>query len=134
MIKYSHKIIARYSETDMMQRIHHSNYLIWLEESRIGLLNHIGLSYKKLELSGFFIPVISVNIKYMRPAVFNDQLSIEIFLKSKPKARFSFYYVINKDSQIIAEAHTEHAFVDKNNKVIKPPSIFNNSIKNNWKS
>ena len=56
----------------------------------------------------------------MRPAVFNDGSSLK-YSKSKPKARFSFYYVINKDSQIIAEAHTEHVFVDKNNKVINLP-------------
>lgn len=38
-----------YYETDQMGIIHHSNYIRWMEESRVALLDHLGFSYTKIE-------------------------------------------------------------------------------------
>ena len=37
---------AKYYETDQMGIIHHSNYIKWMEEARMDLMEQIGLSYK----------------------------------------------------------------------------------------
>ena len=49
MLSFNHSIKVRYVETDAMQRVHHSNHLIWFEECRIELLNHMGIAYDQLE-------------------------------------------------------------------------------------
>ena len=46
-MNYQHKI--QYYETDKMGITHHSNYIRWMEEARIDLMNQVGLSYKKME-------------------------------------------------------------------------------------
>lgn len=40
---------AKYYETDQMGIIHHSNYIKWMEEARMDLMEQIGLSYKEME-------------------------------------------------------------------------------------
>lgn len=44
---YTHQ--AQYYETDQMGIIHHSNYIRWMEEARMDLMDQIGLSYKEME-------------------------------------------------------------------------------------
>ena len=128
MLSFNHSIKVRYVETDAMQRVHHSNHLVWFEECRIELLNHMGIPYEQLEASGFHIPVISANISYLKPASFNESLVIIIILQDKPKVRFKFDYTIHNKENLIARGQTEHTFINQNNKVIRPPEIFNQAV------
>ena len=132
MLSFNHSIKVRYVETDAMQRVHHSNHLIWFEECRIELLNHMGIPYEQLEASGFYIPVISANIEYLKPASFNESLTISIALQDKPKVRFKFDYTIQNKGELIARGQTEHTFINQNNKVIRPPEIFNQAVDKYW--
>ena len=132
MLSFNHSIKVRYVETDAMQRVHHSNHLIWFEECRIELLNHMGIPYEQLEASGFYIPVISANIEYLKPASFNESLTISIALQDKPKVRFNFDYTIQNKEDLIARGQTEHTFINQNNKVIRPPEIFNQAVGKYW--
>ena len=132
MLSFNQSIKVRYVETDAMQRVHHSNHLIWFEECRIELLNHMGIPYEQLEASGFYIPVISANIEYLRPASFNESLTVSIALQDKPKVRFKFDYTIQNKESLIARGQTEHTFINQNNKVIRPPEIFNQAVGKYW--
>ena len=132
MLSFNQSIKVRYVETDAMQRVHHSNHLIWFEECRIELLNHMGIPYEQLEASGFYIPVISANIEYLKPASFNESLTISIALQDKPKVRFKFDYTIQNKESLIARGQTEHTFINQNNKVIRPPEIFNQAVDKYW--
>ena len=132
MLSFNHSIKVRYVETDAMQRVHHSNHLIWFEECRIELLNHMGIPYEQLEASGFYIPVISANIEYLKPASFNESLIISIALQDKPKVRFKFDYTIQNKEVLIARGQTDHTFINQNNKVIRPPEIFNQAVGKYW--
>jgi acyl-CoA thioester hydrolase len=134
MLSFNHSIKVRYVETDAMQRVHHSNHLIWFEECRIELLNHMGIPYDQLEASGFLIPVISAHIEYLKPASFNQSLAIAIELKNKPKVRFKFDYTISHKEDLIAKGQTEHTFINQNNKVVRPPETFNQAVDQHWQS
>ena len=129
MLSFNHSIKVRYVETDAMQRAHHSNHLVWFE-----VLNHLGIPYEQLEASGFFIPVISAKIEYLKPASFNQSLEIAIELKEKPKVRFIFDYTISHKEELIARGHTEHTFINQQNKVVRPPEIFNQAVEQHWQS
>jgi acyl-CoA thioester hydrolase len=132
MLSFNHSIKVRYVETDAMQRVHHSNHLIWFEECRIELLNHMGISYDQLEASGFYIPVISANIEYLQAASFNETLDIGIELKDKPKVRFNFDYTVTNNERLIATGKTGHTFINQSNKVIRPPKIFTETVNKYW--
>ena len=92
----------------------------------------MGIPYEQLEASGFYIPVISANIEYLKPASFNESLTISIALQDKPKVRFKFDYTIQNKEVLIARGQTEHTFINQNNKVIRPPEIFNQAVDKYW--
>ena len=58
MENYKHKI--NYYETDKMGVTHHSNYVRFMEESRIDFLEKIGWGYDKMEQEGIISPVVSL--------------------------------------------------------------------------
>ena len=73
-------ITARYSETDSMSYVHHSNYLKYFEIGRLAWFKNVGFSYKKLEEENIILPVIRTNITFRRPAFFEDELILELSL------------------------------------------------------
>ena len=87
---FNSKIIARYSETESMSYVHHSNYLKYYEIGRLAWFKNIGFSYKKLEDEGIILPVIRTNITFRRPAYFEDELDLQTTLISEPSYSIEF--------------------------------------------
>jgi acyl-CoA thioester hydrolase len=55
---------------------HHSAYAPWLEIGRTELLRAAGVSYAQLEASGIFLVIVRMEIKYRRPARYDDEVEI----------------------------------------------------------
>ena len=68
---------AKYYETDQMGIIHHSNYIKWMEEARMDLLEQMGLSYKEMEEMEIISPVLSISCDYHSMVHFDDVVVIE---------------------------------------------------------
>ncbi|MGB1127905.1 MAG: acyl-CoA thioesterase [Opitutales bacterium] len=123
---------VRYAETDRMDVVHHSNYLIWFEAARIQMLDEIGLPYREIEANGFFIPVLSATLDYKKPALFDDRIEVHLYMREKPRARFQFEYEVYKGKERLATGQTAHGFMDKNGKGIRPPEDFLKRIETAW--
>ena len=95
------KITARYSETDSMSYVHHSNYLKYFEIGRLDWFKNIGFSYKKLEDENIILPVVRTNITFRRPAFFEDELVLETTLLKLPSYSIEFKYNIFKGKELI---------------------------------
>lgn len=76
MKPYEHH--AKYYETDQMGIIHHSNYIRWMEEARVDMLEQIGLSYRVMEEMGVVSPVLSVACEYKSMSHFDDHILVEV--------------------------------------------------------
>ena len=63
---YTYYRKAQYHETDQMGIIHHSNYVKWMEEARIGYMSRMGFSYKKVEELGVISPVVEISVAYRK--------------------------------------------------------------------
>ena len=124
MLSSSTEIRVRYEETDQMGVVYHAKYFTWFEVARIQLLDEIGIPYKELEREGYFLPVLSCSAIFKHPARFDDRLIIKlkIYLSSLLRLKIS-YKVLRKDL-MIATGTTEHAFISKEGKVIRPPASF----------
>ncbi|MDO5154993.1 MAG: thioesterase family protein [Eubacteriales bacterium] len=116
---YRRKI--NYYETDKMQVVHHSNYIRFLEESRMDFLHQIGIDYKALEESGIMIPVLSVTCNYQNPVRFADTICIVPKLERFHGVKFELSYKIySEDFSILHnEATSSHCFVDFNFKPVR---------------
>jgi len=114
---------VRYGETDQMGYVYHGNYAQFIEMGRLEWLRELGLSYKEMEGNGVMLPVYSLNIRYIKPAFYDDQLTIITTIKTLPSTRIEFYYeIFNPLNQLITTAETTLIFVDmKTKRPIKCP-------------
>ena len=122
------KIRVRYSETDQMSFVYHGNYAQYFEMGRTEWLRELDVTYKNMEESGIMLPVISLNINFMKPAKYDDLLSLKTTLVKKPSARIEFYYEIrNEKEELLTTGNSTLVFVNmKTNKPMRiPDSILN---------
>jgi acyl-CoA thioester hydrolase len=115
-------VTVRYAETDMMGIVYHANFLPWFEVGRTTLLKEIGVPYKKLEADGFRLPVLEVEAKYLRPALYDDTLEIVTTLRERPLLRIYLEYEVRRGDELLATGKTAHAFVDRDGKPVRPPA------------
>ena len=73
----------RYSETDQMGVVYHGNYAQYLELARVEWLRSLGISYKSMEEGGIMLPVISLSINFLKPALYDDLITVKVILKKK---------------------------------------------------
>lgn len=114
---------VRYGETDQMGVVYHGNFAQYLELGRVEWLRTLGVSYRKMEEDGIMLPVISLHVDFIKPAFYDDLLTVRTILKEKPSVRIKFdYEVFNEASELLATAHTVLVFMDRNrNRPIKCP-------------
>ncbi len=124
MIQSRVQITVRYAETDMMGIVYHGSYLPWLEIGRTTLLKENGLSYRELEGAGFFLPVLEVAVKYLKPALYDDGVTIITTLAEKPLLRIQLSYEVRRGEELLATGQTAHAFVDRGGRPVRPPPFF----------
>ncbi len=110
-MKYKHEV--KYYETDKMGITHHSNYIRWMEESRIAFLAEIGWNYEKLEDMGIVSPVVSVTCSYKKPTTFPDVVMIDVTIREFNGVKLVIGYEMKKDDMIVCEAESSHCFIDK---------------------
>ena len=132
MIHSVSKIRVRYAETDRMDVVYHSNYLIWFETARIQMLDQIGIPYREIEARGLFLPVLSVSAEYKSPARFDDHLEVHLFMKKKPRARMHFEYEVRCGDEVLATGQSSHGFMDRQGKGQRPPEDLLKLIESAW--
>ncbi|HOG94466.1 MAG TPA: thioesterase family protein [Opitutaceae bacterium] len=128
MIQAQAEVVVRYAETDMMGVVYHGSYLPWFEVGRTHLLRQHGVVYRQLETEGFFLPVLEVNVRYLRPARYDDTITIVTTLREKPVLRIRLDYEVRRGDELLATGQTTHAFIDRNGRPVRPPTVFSEKM------
>lgn len=124
MITTTISIRVRYGETDQMGVVYHGNYATYCEVARVEFFRELGMPYKDLELSGVMLPVTELNLKFHRPAYYDEVLKIHTSLLEIPKAaRLKFQYEIyNESNELLTSGFSVLAFIDmKTRKPVRCP-------------
>ncbi|MFN3404233.1 MAG: acyl-CoA thioesterase [Cytophagaceae bacterium] len=112
MVSHEVQVRVRYAETDKMGYVYYGNYATYYEVARVEMMRALGLSYKKLEDSGVMMPVLEYKIKYIKPAFYDDLLTIKIFIKEKPGVKIKFdYECYNESGTLLNVGETTLVFV-----------------------
>ena len=121
---------VRYGETDQMGIVYHGNYAQYLEIGRVEWLRDLGVTYKSMEENGIQLPVINLQIKYLKSARYDDLITVETILKKQPLVKIEFdYKIYNETRELLVEANTVLAFMSaKENKPIKCPDYILNKL------
>ena len=130
--KYIFKV--SYSETDRMGIVHHSNYAKYCENARWEAFRSLGLSYSEIENSGIILPVVDMALKYVKPAKYDDTLTIQVRFVRIFGAKLRIEYdIFNEYNELINSAHTTLAFVDEaSGKPCRAPEFISSIFKTNF--
>ena len=110
------QIRVRYAETDQMGYVYYGNYATYYEVARVECLRNIGFSYKLMEEEGIMMPVAENKSKYIRPAKYDDLLTVRVTVNDMPGKRIKFNYeIFNELEKLINVGETILAFVNMEN-------------------
>ena len=104
MFVSSTQIRVRYAETDQMGVVYHSNFFPYFESARAESIRQLGYTYADMEKMGVIMPVVDVHCRYLRPAKYDDLLTIKTMLKELPvhhKIEFQ-HEVFNEAGELLA--------------------------------
>jgi acyl-CoA thioester hydrolase len=113
MLKGDTIIRVRYAETDRMGLLHHANYLVYFEQARTELLRTQGYTYKDLEDRGFLLVLTKVEVRYKRPALYDDLLTIRTIVEKTTAVRIDHRYEVLRENTLLAEGSSTLACVDR---------------------
>ncbi|MGN8056710.1 thioesterase family protein [Pedobacter psychrodurus] len=126
MYSHSTKIRVRYGETDQMGYMYYGNYAQYYEVGRVEMLRSLGMSYSSMEADGIMMPVLELKCKYIKPALYDQEITVKTIVKTLPGIRIFFEYELyNEKEELINIGATTLVFVDmKKNKPTNPPENF----------
>ena len=106
-------IIVRFNEIDAYRVAWHGHYVAWMEIGRNALAGQFDLDAFQLAAAGFLGPVVDLQLKYLRPARFNDEMTIQTTLRPSETATLVFESIIvGPDGRKLATGLTTHALTD----------------------
>ena len=106
-----HKV--QYYETDMMGIAHHANYLHWMEEARIDFMDRIGFPYRRMESEGVFSPVKSLQVNYLKPCTFGDEVEITVGVKDFNGVIITIQHAMHVHGEQVFTGTSEHVFLNR---------------------
>jgi len=78
------QVRVRYAETDQMNVVYYGNYAQYFEVGRVESIRQLGYTYKDMEHSGVIMPVVEMHVRYLRPATYDDLLTVRTTLRELP--------------------------------------------------
>lgn len=126
MFVFETKIRVRYADTDQMGYMYYGNYAAFYEVARTEMLRSLGMTYKSMEEDGVMMPVLELKTKYIKPALYDEEIKIKVIINKMPGVRILFHYeLFNEKDELINLGETTLVFVDmKRNKPCMPPQNF----------
>ncbi|MES2828868.1 MAG: thioesterase family protein [Bacteroidota bacterium] len=126
MYTNSTKIRVRYGETDQMGYMYYGNYAQYYEVGRVEMLRSLGMDYAAMEASGIMLPVLELNCKFIKPAFYDQEITVKTIVEQLPGIRIHFKYELyNEAAELINLGSTTLVFIDMaKNKPCLPPAEF----------
>ncbi|QXV64833.1 acyl-CoA thioesterase [Mucilaginibacter sp. 21P] len=131
MFQNATKIRVRYGETDQMGYMYYGNYAEFFEVGRVEMLRSLGLTYSGMEASGIMMPVLEMKCKYLKPARYDEEITVNVIMDKMPGVKIHFRYdLFNERDELIHIGETLLAFINmKTNRPCLPPTEFLEKLK-----
>ena len=126
MYEFNTQVRVRYAEADPMNVVYYGNYAQYFEVGRVESLRNLGISYKVIVDMGIMLPVVELNIKYLRPAKYDDLLTIKSQIKELPTEHKIVFdqEIYNEEGKLLTIGKVKLYFMDsKLGKRVSMPAI-----------
>jgi len=117
---YIHHLKARYAETDQMGVVYHANYLTWFEIGRTEMIRQIGYPYRQIEEQGLLLPVVDLDMKFLKPAYYDDLIRVSTRITDYSNIRLTFEVKIERieredqpEGELLVTGHTKHVWLNR---------------------
>jgi acyl-CoA thioester hydrolase len=117
---------VRTYECDSYNHVNNAVYLHYLETARYEFLKDIGFNYPALIEKGYGIYVARVEIDYKKPALADEEITIESYPVKRGSVSGVIEQIIKRGEDVIAKANVTWAFIGKNGAPVKIPPEFDN--------
>lgn len=114
MYEHITTVRVRYAETDQMDIVYYGNYAQYFEVGRTESIRELGFTYKKMEEMGVRMPVVQMEARFLRPAHYDDLITIKTTLKELPlKHQIEFHHeVYNERKKLLTTGKVVLFFID----------------------
>lgn len=113
MFVHEHKLRVRYSETDKMGYMYYGHAAQYYEVARAEAVRTLGISYQAMEDDiHVMMPVMALQVRYVRPAYYDDLLTIRTEVRQMPTNKMVFHHeVFNEKGKLLQAGEVKLAFV-----------------------
>lgn len=84
------RVRVRFNEVDSYHVAWHGHYVAWMEIGRNDLAGRFDLDADQVAAAGFLAPVVALELKYKRPARFNEELRVMTSVRRTETATLEF--------------------------------------------
>ncbi|QVW23774.1 acyl-CoA thioesterase [Pseudomonas hormoni] len=125
------EILVPFFDVDTMNVVWHGHYVKYLEIARCALLDRIGHNYDAMVASGYAWPVIDLQLRYVRGAVFGQKLNVRANLVEWEN-RLKINYLISdlETGERLTRASSVQVAVDMSSREMQlaSPKIFTDAV------
>lgn len=132
MFSSTTQIRVRYGETDQMGYLYYGYYALYYEVGRTDMIRQLGVSYKGLEEKGVIMPVAELKSKYIRPALYDDLITVKTILKEfPPDHKITFHSELyNEKGELLNLGSTTLVFLNaRTREKLHMPEILQEKLK-----
>tara|TARA_Y100000589_G_scaffold253654_1_gene242381 strand:+ start:530 stop:940 length:411 start_codon:yes stop_codon:yes gene_type:complete len=130
MFVHKTNLRVRYAETDKMGVVYHGNYIQYFEVGRVEYMRDVGIVYADLENKGIGMPVVNIDIDYILPVAYDEELTIETWIESLPTSKIVFHNrALNKSGKEVSRAKVTLVFINSKFRPIKSPKVVLDALK-----
>ncbi len=130
MIVTETKIRVYYEDTDQMGVVYYGNYARYYEIGRTEMIRDLGFTYRQMEEMNIMLPAHSLKINYLKPAKYDDLLTVRTIVETIPKVKFPIKTEIyNEKGELINSGEVVLVFFSSaTNKPVPAPKFFIDQI------
>ena len=124
MTTFNWPVRVYYEDTDSGGVVYYANYLKFMERARTEWLRHFNIQQDDIrDRFGVIFAVAHVEIDYLLPAQFNDELVVTASVDKQRKASIYFEQSILRENEVLATAKVTVVCLDKT--LFKPTAMPN---------
>lgn len=116
-----------------MGYLYYGFYALYYEQGRTEAIRELGFTYKALEAQGILMPVVEMQARYHRPALYDDLVTVRTSIRTlNPDSPEIVFHseLFNERNKLLNEAAVKLVFYDKKErKKVNLPAIMHEVLK-----
>jgi acyl-CoA thioester hydrolase len=125
-------IRIHYALTDQMGIVYYGHYAQFYEIGRTEAIRQLGYTYKEIEAMGIIMPVVEINSKFLRPAKYDDLITVKTTLRELPTDHKIIFHseIYNEQDKLLNSGMVTLYFIEaKTMKRCNMPEELNDRLK-----